>query len=376
MKNILNIFLFGCGILLLHSCEEPYEPEIGTSAQSILVVEGHITDSTSIRLSRSTPLSDNGFDPESGAYMEVESEKSGVVAILTEVETGVYEAVVPVEAGASYRLKITTDGGVAIISDWVTALPSPEIDKLYYELAGGELQVYLDSEAGDSTGYYRYGFSETWLYEAAFASSYKWTSNGMVSRTPQDQVYKCYRQVNNSSIVLGSTVNLSGDELKRQLITTIDPMGSHRLKNLYSIKVRQQKISEGAFEFWRRLKNNTEGLGSIFDAQPSQLPTNFEVLNSDEAIIGYLSAGISTEKRFFIKRIDLPFEEFYNPYTSCDLILYPNPLFPEPLVDIFGDGSVIPVTESGPGFYWGTSPFCADCREQGGTTKKPGFWPF
>lgn len=370
-------YIFSLVILTsLWSCEEAYEPEIDPQAQRILVVEGDLRDSTLIRLSSSTPLSDNEVDPESGAVMEVEAETGGSIAFLDESSPGIYQAPLPLKAGENYRLHITTADGTSIVSDWVTAYPAQSIEDLYFEVSAGDVEIYLDAGMGDSTGFYRFTYEETWEYEAAFQSNFYWDGQDVVSRTQAQKIFRCYKTLSNSSIVLGSTANLNQDRLERQLIAEIDPMQSLRLNRVYSIVVEQQRISEEAFQFWRTLKNNTEGLGSIFDAQPSSLPTNYRVLNRDEPVIGYLGAGITTHKRLFITRNELPFTTYFDPYGDCGLIQYPNPLFPEPLVDIFGDGHVVPVNRIAPGSYWGTSRYCADCREQGGTTTKPSYWPF
>lgn len=377
MQQGILTYIFCCCLLwALLSCEEPYEPDIDPQSQSILVIEGDITDSTMIRISRTSPLSAEGFRPVQGALVQVESHKRGVIARPGEWKPGLYGAILNPEPGEQYRLKVTTPNGTHIESDWVEALDVPDIDALYYEVSGGDVEIFVDTESDLSTAYYRWTYTETWQYTSRFPTNLKWDGKAVVSRLPGEKIWKCYKTVESSEIVIGSTADLARDKVKRQLIREVDPMGSNRLHNVYSILVQQQRISRGAFEFWRLLKNNTEGLGSIFDAQPSRLPTNFHTVNSNEPVIGYLSAGKRTEKRLYIERSKLPFTEYYDPYVNCRLDTVPYGMFPPPLSEIFGDSTLIPVIRLGGNSYLASARLCVDCRVKGGTTTQPAYWPF
>jgi hypothetical protein len=50
-------------------------------------------------------------------------------------------------------------------------------------------------------------------------------------------------------------------------------LGDERISSRYSTLVRQFAISPNTYNYWQNLKN-TEQLGTLFDAQPSQLVGN------------------------------------------------------------------------------------------------------
>ena len=54
------------------------------------------------------------------------------------------------------------------------------------------------------------------------------------------------------------------------------------------------------------MKKNTESLGTIFDAQPSEIKGNiYSASDPAEPVIGYISATTIEEKRIFIEQADL-----------------------------------------------------------------------
>ena len=95
------------------------------------------------------------------------------------------------------------------------------------------------------------------------------------------------------------------------------PGDSEKLMTKYSVMVKQYALTKEAFDFWQTLKKNTESLGSIFDAQPSQLTGNIKnVNNPEEPVLGYISAGTVQQKRIFIAKAELPNWKTKYPY-SC-----------------------------------------------------------
>lgn len=128
----------------------------------------------------------------------------------------------------------------------------------------------------------------------------------------------------------------------------------------------------------RRLKKNTEQLGSIFDAQPSEISGNLHCIsNPDEQVIGFVGCTTETEKRIFIDRsTQLPQSQvIFSGYEDCIIDTVAND--PIKLASVFQGGSYIPVGCAPPfcaGFLYSTSD-CVDCRLKGGSVIKPPYWP-
>ena len=144
-------------------------------------------------------------------------------------------------------------------------------------------------------------------------------------------------------------------------------------------------------------------MGSIFDAQPSQLIGNIHnTANAAEPVIGYISAGTRQQKRIYILKAALPqsWQPAYNLGCEIDTAYYypgykklPNKLIPPPGL-ILGahlywvETTVFP--NIGQMLYPGrpyamalaardtvgylfTTTNCADCTLKG-TTQQPAFW--
>jgi hypothetical protein len=158
----------------------------------------------------------------------------------------------------------------------------------------------------------------------------------------------------------------------------------------YSILVRQYALTGPAYDFWQNLKINTENLGSIFDALPSQLPGNIHsVSNPAEPVMGYISVGSVATKRIFIKNSQLPAWTI-PPLFSCPVksFSYSVPEFiGDPLVNevdynfgynVDGYYTWIPIQGTGhpggpPTGFTASTPQCTECTFVG-TNVEPAFW--
>ncbi len=71
---------------------------------------------------------------------------------------------------------------------------------------------------------------------------------------------------------------------------------------------------------FRKVQRNTEQLGSIFDALPSETGGNIHnTADPTEMVIGFIGTSTETEKRIFINRTQLPPTVVYSGYETCTL---------------------------------------------------------
>jgi hypothetical protein len=133
-------------------------------------------------------------------------------------------------------------------------------------------------------------------------------------------------------------------------------------------------LNKNWYEWKEMLKKNTEELGSIFDAQPSETGGNIHcITNPSEQVIGFVGCSSVTEKRIFIDRTELPPVQVYSGYEICSVDTVLN--MKKPLLYYFGDGYGVPIMPFEQGaFILGSSAGCVDCRFKGGITEKPDFW--
>lgn len=375
-------------IIVALGCRKAFNPTIDQTDVNILVVEGMIntgTDSTIIRLSRTVPVGNKTTaSPETKAVITVENAQTTLFT-LTENGKGVYSAPPKVLDNAKqYRVRIRTSNGKVYLSALVDAKITPPIDSVGFLVKDDKLQIYTNThDATNNTRYYRYSFRETWMFEANYRSVFISNGREIVARTPAQQIYTCFTSDTSAYTLINSTAQLSQDVAFRVPVTTIDP-ASEKISIKYSILLRQQGLTKDAYAFYENLKKNTESLGSIFDAQPSQLTGNIHnIANVAEPVIGYMTAGTTQQKRIFIPKSALP-QSFVTKYPyGChlDSAFNDNPIPPLRPHPVYTIETLIPMPNpyiiyapfTQPDGWLFTNRECGDCTLRG-TIKQPPFW--
>ena len=291
--------------VLIYACKEKYTPVIKDVNPNYLVVDGFINtgaDSTIFMLSRTFKLDNKAVtSPEKATIVAVESD-GGASYVLPELakKPGTYAVpALNLDQTKKYRLRIRTKDNKEYLSEFVESKVSPPVD-LTYDFRHGNLNIY--SNTYDATGksrYYNYTYVETWQYRAPQQSFYKVENHKLVLRHyPEDDIYDCYHEAPSKKITVASTTALTEDRLADNLILDLAP-GTERVKIEYSMLIKQNVLTRAGFEFYERLNKNTEKVGSIFDSQPSLLTGNITcTTNPAETVIGFISAGTTTQKEY------------------------------------------------------------------------------
>ena len=118
-------------------------------------------------------------------------------------------------------------------------------------------------------------------------------------------------------------------------------------------------------------------MGSVFDAQPSELPSNIRCTTDPSAkALGFITASTMETKRIFIEKVQvLPWQHYF----QCDDHRV-FPLIQDTLDYYFSSGTYyVPIEEVRVmgiliGYDGGIAD-CVDCVLRGGSNKKPPFWP-
>jgi hypothetical protein len=368
-------------------CIEPYTPEINANADKLLVIDAFFnTDGNSeVILSRTQNLYDTDAPQVvTNAAVEVES-SNGERYRFSQTGSGKYSTF---QSGLSlantYRIIVTTSDGKKYQSPFVQASPSPRIDSVTWEVTADQgVQIYANTrDVENKTKRYLWKYTETWLYTSAFQSSYFWDNGSIFLRPNDDDIYRCYQTEFSTKILYSTTESLAEDIVSKFPVTYI-PRTSERISNKYSILVTQFGLTQEGLDYWTQLKKNTENLGTLFDPQPSIISGNIQNTNDPkEVVLGFFSAGVSSEKRIFIpveKLTRLSFPTYETIYKGCASTLLQvgqisswNGSANELLI-----GPVYSVPNGGPPQLLGYSKGsieCVDCRRKNGTNVKPAFW--
>lgn len=367
-------------LITMAACKDKYDPDIHLPSSGLLVVEGFInagTGPTTIALSRTSAIDHITEIPEPGARIEIQSEP-GVSYPLEENANGNYSInQLSLDSALKYRLHIKTAEGKEYLSDFSEVKKSKPVDSVGWKAGTDLLTIYVSTHDDQNMSlYYQWKYEETWMYNSAYDSKIEFNARDSMifDRPNSDLIHTCWMMNQSTEIILGSTTSLSSDIVFQFPLLNISYYSSNRLVTRYSILVKQMVLNKGWYEWKQKLKKNTEELGSVFDAQPSETGGNLHcITNPSEQVIGFVGCSSVTEKRIFIDRTALPPLQVYTGYEICSMDTVPN--MPRPLVYYFGSGYGVPIMPfEQSAFILGSSAGCVDCRVRGGSTVKPDFW--
>ncbi|MGB8491716.1 MAG: DUF4249 domain-containing protein [Bacteroidales bacterium] len=375
MKIKISILI---AVLLLSAggCITQFIPETD-ELQEILVVEGLVTNQDEpaiVRLSKSMPLGKKSSrEPLSGCIVTV-TDDSGNNYELPESVSGTYSTAPGVfrgVAGRKYVLHIKTNNSTTDHYSYesvpVEMIPVPPIDTIFYEkvkIIAPEpwddvhdgCQIYLNTT--DPTGkckFYRWDYNETWEIRLPFSAPVNHT---------------CWISGNSTVINIKSTNSLSENRVSRYPLNYISDQ-TDRLKVKYSMFVNQYSLTQDEFDYWEKLRNVAQEVGSLYDIIPASIPGNIYCIeNTGQKVLGFFSVSAKTSKRIFIKDI---FNGIINPYLYCidDTIIGRDPKIPDLNISnwiLEQDLNAMPpytITTD----IWG----CADCTVRGSNIE-PEFW--
>lgn len=368
---LISVLLLSAG-----GCITQFVPQTD-EVQDILVVEGLVTNQGEpavVRLSKSMPLGKKSLRvPLKGCMVSI-SDDVGHNYDLSETVPGTYSTAPGAfsgVAGRKYVLHVWTNNATADHYSYesmpVEMIPVPPIDTLFYEkvkIIAPEpwndvhetCQIYLNTS--DPTGeckFFRWDYNETW--EIRLPYSYP------VNHT-------CWVSDNSTVINIKSTNSLSGNRISRYPLNYVSDQ-TDRLEVKYSMLVNQYSLTQDEFDYWEKLQNVSQEVGSLYDIIPASIPGNvFCVENPGQKVLGFFSVSAKTSKRIFVKDY---FNGIANPYSYCidDTIFGPKPVIPDLNIstwileqDLYTDPPYTIIT--------GTKG-CADCTVRGSIIE-PEFW--
>jgi hypothetical protein len=385
-------------LLGLH-CREKYEVLLPPSQTNVLVIEGIVNSggSTNIRLTRATSLGELTIVPETGASVFVDGDDHSTFQ-LTPVDSGNYAAPqVPINPNVKYRLRIVTADNKEYQSDYRSVLQTQPIDSVSYLPEGDGVRFYINSHgAGAQQYYYKWDLEETWEIHSSYRSNLKFTVVGSgdspavyidyfdpVNHSVNEAIYTCWQSRVSREINIGTTEHLSESHIF--LPVRFIKRDAIEFSVLYSALVKQYALSPEGYEFYRKMKKNSESLGSIFDAQPSEIVGNITCVNDPrQLVIGFAEFTSLQQKRIFVHSGDIPGPK-YDPGCAAfsgmgSKYKYPFEVRPEVLLYVYKELDFLPTRMlhlsmgPEPSTFDAQSKFCVDCTLRGSNVKPP-FWP-
>jgi hypothetical protein len=375
MKEIAKILLIVS--VFFSGCITEFVPKT-TEDKELLVVEGLVTNSPEayvIKLSRPFHLGLNNVShPLTGCDVSVTDDLSNSF-VFTETQPGTYTSD-PSQfqgiIGRIYTLHINTHStsGPSNFQSYPVELKAvPPIDSVYYDketFAGTPdgtatqqgAQIYLDThDPTNKCKFFRWEYSEMWEFRLPYdvPNSLCWISSN------SDVI-----NIKNTSIIAESKVN----KYPLTLITNT----TDRLREKYSIQVKQYSMNEDEYLYWEKLQNLSEDVGGLYDIIPASIPSNINCLDDpNQKVLGYFSVSGSASKRIFIKDHFAGVLSAYNDRTCIADTIFGAPNGPIAYLGIY-TWVIITHTVPPPSYRVITrTRGCYDCTVRG-TNIKPSFW--
>lgn len=378
-KNIRPLSLLLLAILTIHyGCRELFEPEIISFDHSILVVEGYIEvggGKTSIKLGRTKPIYDPiSFFPVEFAMVTIEGEDGGVWS-LSDEGNGVYISTDYLPENQDYQLNILTPQNEHYSSKMITPIITPEISEITFEKLDGDVSIYANTFGNEEANYFIWEYKEDWAFRSRYLSSYRFNAGtkSMALLKPEELTFNCWQADHSKRIILASSQGYQNQYIHQKELLKIDSL-SEKLSLRYSILVKQKAIDQEAFAFWEAVRKNSDDIGGIFSPLPSSIGGNLSNLDHpDEPVIGYISAGKSSERRIYIDRRDvIPWRVVVPDYEKCEMTV----VIPDDYYDYFVTLNFVPLYENCefPCREFLAAPVnCTDCSLRG-SLEMPEFW--
>ncbi len=366
MEKIFLLF----GLLLMYGCILDYNATGIDEAEGMLVVEGLITnDTTAIVLSKSIGLTEKlSYSVYiDNATLYVDCSDGNYFQVTKYVGNGKY--LIPtgnLNPDLAYRLKITHEGN-EYQSEYLSPFTTPAIDSISWKKEAGRHPVYICLSTHDPQNqynYYLWSYEEVWETHPELVAYHYEVGNEVfeydVHSSSGNNIYYCWKYDHSKILLLGSTEKQHQSIIEEREIKVVEP-SNDRFQSLYYIKVKQNAIRQEAFAYFSNLQKNIEQTGSIFSPIPSETKGNIIcVTQPNIPVIGYIDVSTTTEKDRYIPNI------VYEPTTNQDCS-------EETWSMVKKTDYILFQLQYGVRIY--APQKCVDCKYNGGSKKRPVFWP-
>lgn len=240
--------------------------------------------------------------PINNAQVFLVDEQGGGVSIPLQFEGG-YRLVIPenggsisIEEGRSYQLQVNTAEGKTYTSTFETLQPVPKASGLSYELETRE-SINENEDIVDQT-FVRFFINTPLTADNSDKKAVlKWDMTGtyrFVESADERENIPSQKSCYVSEVLQRERpVVFNGNQSPRPVLEKqfiIEEKLDYRFVTGYYLTVRQQSISEAAFEYWESIRKVVDISGNFFEAPPGKIQSNLSnTADSEEDVFGFFS---------------------------------------------------------------------------------------
>ncbi len=311
-------FFTALSLLFITACIDEITLDSTSNTGNPLVIQGQLIkgDPSSIRVkvSRTANFEAQSLpEPISQANVILHDKVNNSIQ-LQEVSPGEYELEIdnlnntmPITIGGSYRIEVALDQGGTYESDFETLQPVPQPDSISIKMIQ---KVELDDSGNRTTKDFIELFIHTPLLVEGHenGTALRWLFNGVyrVDENPPPpgslKVPKtCYipQSLNLDEVAVfkaSNTPRLSAFKLMEEEI-------DHRFSQGYLFTIKQQSLTDEAFEYWNQVSQSVGLSGGLFEATPGRIKSNISnIEDPPEEVLGYFYVSDEIKIRRFVQR--------------------------------------------------------------------------
>ena len=118
--------------------------------------------------------------------------------------------------------------------------------------------------------------------------------------TDLQSVEVCFRGDTSTALLLGSAFSLNNSKLTEFPVHFINE-NDQNLSFKTAVKVKQYALSNATYQYYKRLKENNESGGSLFDKQKGNISGNIKSLTDPKELVmgNFDVSGVSSKMSFF-----------------------------------------------------------------------------
>ena len=365
MKSLSSLILL---LLITDACVDRLEVKPIESDLDIVVVDGLITNEPgpyTIKLFRASGLDDilNFSQPVLAQRVTI-IDDLGNSEVLQNRVGGIFEtdpSGIRGEVGRKYHVNIELPDGTLLESIPDELRQVKDIDSIYFEWqsflpisgpAQNGFRVFMDTRGDEGMeNFLRWKFTGTYMVTAfpelnhalcnccelkgppkPFpCSGVEWTGFFLKTTSPCACCFCWVTDFENKPRLSDNQIVTDGSFKKVEMgFVPFDQFTfSH---NKYMVKVEQMSLSNQAFEFWKVIKDQKEGINSLFQPAFGKVKTNIFSPNAKIKVTGIFYASAVKKKILFITGGDAPIPvppfDIVPPETNCALWRPCNQIFP------------------------------------------------
>jgi len=330
-------------IVIFTSCVDRINFSV-PSAQSLIVVEGMITDNPgpyTVKVSKSISInSDSSYrDPVQNAKIKLYDDEGNDEDFI-EGSPGVYltSGLIQGKPGHAYSIVLETQDGKVFKSIPDTINPVGEIEQIKFEYEARTIQtiygdvdanvfkIYVDANAGTGdNNYVRWRFTGTFkvvtnpeLHEAFGEGSYYKNplpcsgyivepalGGGKLAQVAPCTCCTCWVNQFESEPTVSDGQLISNNRYSNVKVAEV-PVNSATFSDKYMVQVEQMSLTKNAFEFFRLIRAQKNGASSLFQPPFGEIKGNVNPVNSTDPVVGLFWATSIKGKLIFTYRSDVP----------------------------------------------------------------------